>query len=515
VALEAPVTVTGARPSSEGTRDLFTEETRTILVFVDGAVIQLSAGVSAGQLLFLTNKKTSEEVVCQILHKKVHRPTVCYVEVQFTEEKPDFWGVSFAKEKAGPAAFKVAEQVAAQETTEEGRATTVAPRNEQDVEQLKRQVEALRQQVEELERRKTEQAASQQTTAHEMAPANDPVQQTGGEALLMPTAARGQKKAPRWAVPMALPGRTKTAQEAVAEKDSAEAMLPQPELDFSQVPEGTQAEQAAAGTSYKAKGIPPRRMRLIALGLALTGVLGFAVYAKVWTLFPVLKNAAVEVLQQAKNAVSKRAGGGKVNAPAAGGAAKSVAGSSPATAKNAPASAAPSAQGHDRAASDQGNAMPEAPSVASSKAADANAGGGALNPAVESRREPSTAKKPANPRERANGRSQAAQAPAAMEPKAAEIIPPDAPVIGPKLLHAAAPVYPPDAMWNYITGDVKAELVVGADGRVGEVKVLSGPKALRDAAIEALKKYEYAPGTQGGRPVAAKTTVTVKFWFNP
>ena len=64
VALETLVNVTGARPSSEGTRDLFTEETRTILVFVDGAVIQLESPVSEGQLLFLTNKKSNEEIVC-------------------------------------------------------------------------------------------------------------------------------------------------------------------------------------------------------------------------------------------------------------------------------------------------------------------------------------------------------------------------------------------------------------------------------------------------------------------
>jgi Gram-negative bacterial TonB protein C-terminal len=50
---------------------------------------------------------------------------------------------------------------------------------------------------------------------------------------------------------------------------------------------------------------------------------------------------------------------------------------------------------------------------------------------------------------------------------------------------------------------------------VGEVKVISGPQALREAAVEALKRYEYAPGTQGGKPVATNVEATVKFWFNP
>jgi len=58
VALEVPVSVAGARPvSSNNKRELFTEDTATVLVFKDGAVIQLSAAVAVGQLLFLTEKR--------------------------------------------------------------------------------------------------------------------------------------------------------------------------------------------------------------------------------------------------------------------------------------------------------------------------------------------------------------------------------------------------------------------------------------------------------------------------
>ena len=70
-------------------------------------------------------------------------------------------------------------------------------------------------------------------------------------------------------------------------------------------------------------------------------------------------------------------------------------------------------------------------------------------------------------------------------------------------------------MLNFVTGDVRAEALVGADGQVTEVHVLSGPKAFHEAAIDALKHYEYAPATQGGKPVPSKVTVTVKFWFDP
>ena len=523
VAFEARVTVTGARPSSEGTRDLFTEETRTILVFVDGAVIQLAAGVTVGQLLFLTNKNTSEEVVCQILQKRVFRPTVCYVEVQFTEEKPNFWGVSFDKEMAGAVEFKVGEQVAAQETTGDGRGPAVAPRSEQEVEELKRQVETLRQQLQELETRKAQEAARQ-----ELAPLNDPVpvpsnavasiaaepagreQTASGETLLMP-AARGGKKAPRWAVPMALPGREMTD----AERDSAEELLPQPELDFSQVPSAVPAGEIDPGSIYKPKGIPPHQMRQIALGVALAAVLGIGIYAKAWTLFPMLKTAAAHVVRQAKNAVSNR-GGAKASAPVTGGSGTGTASATAAPAKSAPTNDAPAGQTNGTVPSNNTETAARAAVDTGAAAADSGPSAGVADPTSERRRpEPGEGKKTASRREKANLSNRASRSIAAAEPKPVQAMAADEPVMAPKLVHAAPPVYPPNAMLNYITGDVRAEFVVGADGKVGEVKVISGPKALRDAAIEALRKYEYAPGTQGGRPIAARTTATVKFWFNP
>jgi TonB family protein len=110
--------------------------------------------------------------------------------------------------------------------------------------------------------------------------------------------------------------------------------------------------------------------------------------------------------------------------------------------------------------------------------------------------------------------------PSATPSPTAQLAPPepvasDAALVPPKLLKSANPVYPPDAMLGYITGDVRVDAVVEPDGRIGAMKILGGPVPLRQAAIDALKQYEYAPATQGGRAVAAHITVTVKFWFNP
>jgi hypothetical protein len=45
--------------------------------------------------------------------------------------------------------------------------------------------------------------------------------------------------------------------------------------------------------------------------------------------------------------------------------------------------------------------------------------------------------------------------------------------------------------------------------------VLSGPAALRDSAINALKQYRYEPATLHGKPVAVHVTVAIKFLFEP
>src|SRR5499433_44029 len=97
IALETPVVATGARPGDAAKRELFTEETQTVLAFEKGAVIRLSAAVADGQLLFLTNKKTGKEVVTQVIRKRSFRPTSCYVDLEFTEASPGFWGIEFPK----------------------------------------------------------------------------------------------------------------------------------------------------------------------------------------------------------------------------------------------------------------------------------------------------------------------------------------------------------------------------------------------------------------------------------
>ena len=102
VALEVPVTVNGAR-AVEGTdkREPFSESTKTVLVFGNGAVIRLGSPVAAGQLLFLTNEKTKKEVVCQVVKSKNYKSVSGYVELEFTESVVGFWGMRFPSDRIG------------------------------------------------------------------------------------------------------------------------------------------------------------------------------------------------------------------------------------------------------------------------------------------------------------------------------------------------------------------------------------------------------------------------------
>lgn len=104
VALEVSVTVNGVRTVDGGNkREPFSETSKTVLVFSNGAVIRLTATLSPGQLLFLTNEKTKKEVVCQVVKSKNYRNVSGYVELEFTEPVVGFWGMRFPNDRVGSA----------------------------------------------------------------------------------------------------------------------------------------------------------------------------------------------------------------------------------------------------------------------------------------------------------------------------------------------------------------------------------------------------------------------------
>ena len=73
------------------------------------------------------------------------------------------------------------------------------------------------------------------------------------------------------------------------------------------------------------------------------------------------------------------------------------------------------------------------------------------------------------------------------------------------------PDYPPMARQLKIDGVVELEAVVGETGAVEEVNIVSGNPILTKPAVEAVKKWKFAPFQQEGKSVKVAAPVTIIF----
>jgi TonB family protein len=80
-----------------------------------------------------------------------------------------------------------------------------------------------------------------------------------------------------------------------------------------------------------------------------------------------------------------------------------------------------------------------------------------------------------------------------------------------KLLVKAKPVYPPKAKAKGIQGMVRLEATIARDGKVGDLKVLSGNALLATAAVDAVRQQRYATTILDGAPVEVVTEIDVNF----
>jgi TonB family protein len=84
----------------------------------------------------------------------------------------------------------------------------------------------------------------------------------------------------------------------------------------------------------------------------------------------------------------------------------------------------------------------------------------------------------------------------------------------PRKTRDVPPVYPMIAQQARVQGYVIIEAVIGIDGRVKEATVLGGQAMLQEAALEAVKQWEYTPTLLNGVPVEVIMNVTVSFKLN-
>ena len=79
------------------------------------------------------------------------------------------------------------------------------------------------------------------------------------------------------------------------------------------------------------------------------------------------------------------------------------------------------------------------------------------------------------------------------------------------LVQSVKPTYPLQAQQAHVEGTVVLNAVIGKDGSVESVKVISGHPMLTQAAVDAVKRWRYKPYYLNGEAVQAETEIKVKF----
>ena len=491
-AREIRVEVTGARGGGvSGERELFTEPATTVLVFEKGGVIRLTAAVAPGQLLFLTNEDSQREVVAQVMRKRVYRPTECYVEFEFTEPTPGFWGMEFSAATALlPQDEKVtaaAEMISSAETTDD-EPEAAPPRSSEEVEALKKEVEALRSQLSQLQTQ-AEPAQAEPTGAIFKSPSMPPVDTRVSQPPKPEALSYQSEKAP-WTELSAdvapMEGEPKPTRVYSADPD-----LVKPALVF-------RKSMLPPKRSFRARGqfTPGFRSGMLRLAV-LSGVLA-ALVAFVW-----FKRWLPWMHQSTKFSVSTFAAGVTTKvAPetSAPGSASLATGTAKA---NTGVNESLSAKGTTPGSSNE--------SPAEVAAGNENATGAyevVQKPAAREKGRPAASTEKISPVRSVPGKESLTKTLAV-----APSLPSNGRFVPPKLVQSERAVASLDDLHDFETGSVMIDAIIDTAGNVTSPTVLSGPPSLRKPALAALKNYKYVPAVQNGQPVAAHVSIKIQFHF--
>jgi len=81
----------------------------------------------------------------------------------------------------------------------------------------------------------------------------------------------------------------------------------------------------------------------------------------------------------------------------------------------------------------------------------------------------------------------------------------------PKKIKDVPPVYPALAKSAGVSGTVTIEATIGPDGKVADATVVQSIPLLDQAALDAVRQWEYLPSMLNGVPVPVLVTVTINF----
>jgi protein TonB len=494
---EVPIRTLGSRviqdPHGEMLKgESFEEESSTMLLFPQGAVIRLAAPVARGQDLMLINKRTNRYVHCRVTNLRTSPEVKSYVEVEFTHTTSNFWGVSFPKEAGKVTAIRA----------EMSFGPAVDPRIEATRAVLAKALAAAAAEAPSMAA-----AASPAPALEKPAPVSPrpPAPLPEVEEPAAPPPLFFLPK-PTEAVPLCEPVAMDT--EAAARPSERTAEPEQPATPLC-VAGGDQAQAPAASSplmNWEAISVhEPRRDRVRLAAASATAVwalllLSYRIYCAVEPSFASSPQAASLSVVDAPLPLPSVAPAQPPLASAQEDASIVRAEAPEITPRETPRQlivfVSKMTMPAPKAASDLHEA-PEVTVTASDDPAAATPPPGAEAPGKAIGLLPTKGPEPPAPAEPQPTTENAAKAGDALVPA--------------RLVTSVPPVYPLLAKQAHIEGNVTIEAQIDASGNVIATRVLSGPQMLREAATTALTKWKFEPARLRDKPAPSATTVTIRF----
>jgi TonB family protein len=568
LSLEVAVKVHGSRviEVARGTAprtEPFEEQTVTMIVFPQGAVLRMTSAVNVSQMLVLTNIKTKQDSICRVLKVRPNANQGSYVEVEFTHRQPGYWGVQFPSE--GPVAANIAappqmnlesQTLTPPPPTPVIRPTVTAPPRESKPAAVAPTVPFVPAAKPESSfisigsQEKVQEAASATAVTKPLSPVERRLESPA------PPVARTIAAEPPPA-PSAPPAVTmdellgdgdsvspSAASTATEEQPASSTLSAARDVTAILGDATSDAPQSSASEAFGARldssfgssvsqdtGSKQNWMLIAACVAVLVAALGAGI--AYFRQRPANANASARtapVAQSASNAAQPSANDTN-QLPAI----------TPAGQPYMPAGAQP----NSTARSNVSAPTEPAPSSNASNATKAPAPGASHSPAAPAAKQPapgvtsdmvSTALSSRPTTWTRGSENQGDQAPvldASASAGGASALPgiaganaaslpaptmqPEGPVkIGgnvkaPRLVNSVAPIYPPTARSSGVQGDVVVDTTIDNTGKVVKMHVVSGPLMLRESALDSLKRWKYEPSSLNGEPVEVQMQVTIKF----
>lgn len=543
VSLEVPIKIHGSRavsPEVASTTEPFEEETTTIIVFPQGGVLRMATRATVGQMLVLTNLKSRQDAICRVAKVRSFSNTQSYVEVEFTQPQTKYWGVYFTSEggaarrqpsttvqrpsaKPAPAPENLNPSISAQKPPapkpirgvyskevnpvgspsglEASLSKPVASEKPTYARELHKSDVTLA-----LATAPAADAAS--SSLKDLAPAVEPLAgSVAHDPLSKHTTLESQATAHTDDIPGALGNETFAGDSAASLPESFGASLD-------------------AGLAQSASSAAQPRQNRILIGACIVVLFG-AVAGGVWYF---RSKAAANDAQDESSSVST-ASQSTASSPVQG----------PGAPEPLPATPA------------SGSALAREQTYFNSASTAATTSGSASGPAkndnwapaqpdavametkpVHAPRNMFASKMKAHPLSSARSLDSQNQEPVldagavpAPEPAglpgmdSSEISVPPPPgfegavaagrVTEPKLISSVLPVYPSVARQARVEGDVVVDTQIDKNGNVAHMNVISGPSMLRQAALDALRRWKYQPQQLDGKSVEGEILVKIKF----